>query len=319
MIERGRLIRIAIVASLPVAVVAAVLLVESMAGRGGADARDRPPRSASGSPPGEASVSANAPARSDREERGLRGEVSQLTTRLFLPPQAYGSDPADRGAWTLWSYSIASYGRDGFLSEERSFDAQNRLTGLSIRERDRDGVPVGLAARAADGTLDARCDYRYDGEGRLAREEWHDGSGSLTGRIDYEYDPRGRLARRLSEARYSDGSASRMETVYTHDARWRLVAEDHIDPRYEGVALRLEHAYDDERRTRTLHLQRGAWLEGIVFYSYDERGNLALESSYQIPEGVDDAPFRTASSPADIPIAYVSSETRYEYRYYGER
>lgn len=256
------------------------------------------------------------PARNDRQERGLAGEVSQVTTRLFRPPQAYGSDPAERSAWTLWSYSIDGYGRDGFLTEQRAFDAQNRLTGLSIRERDRDGVPSGLAMRGADGSLEARCAYRYDKAGRLVREEWYDGSGTLTGWYDYEYDSKGRLARRRMETRYSDGSVGRMETAYAHDERGRLVAEDHIDPRYEGVSLRLEYAYDGERLSRTLHLQRGRWLEGVVFFSYDARGNLAHESSYQIPESVDDAPFRRASSPGDIPIAYVSSERRYEYRYY---
>ena len=256
------------------------------------------------------------PARNDRQERGLTEEVSQVTMRLFMPPQAYGSDPADRSAWTLWSYSIEGYARDGFLTEQRAFDSQNRLTGLSIRERDRDGVPSGLAMRGADGSLEARCVYAYDKAGRLVREEWLDGSGALKGWYEYEYDLKGLVSTRRMETRYSDGSVNRMETVYTHDARGRLVAEDHIDPRYEGVSLRLEHAYEGDRRARTLHLQRGRWLEGIVFFSYDERGNLALEASYQIPESVDDAPFRRASSPSDIPLAYLSSELRYEYRYY---
>ncbi|TFG85012.1 MAG: hypothetical protein E4H20_01550 [Spirochaetales bacterium] len=252
---------------------------------------------------------------SDRTERGLSGNVRQVTMKLYYPPQAYGSVPVNRTALDLWMYSITVFDRDGFVSEERYFNRDNRLTSIAIHDRDKEGRPMGLTSRLANGDLELRLVYRYDDEGRRSREEYYDDNGLLTGSYDYRYDDRGRVESSMMEASYSDGSSRLNEIRYRYDASGSAVEEEYREQPSGDVMLRIAHAYRDGRRVYTSHYQRGRWLEGRVFYYYDPDGNLIKESSYQVPDDAEGR-YDGMTREEDFPLAFFSSETRYEYRYF---
>lgn len=256
--------------------------------------------------------------KSPREERGLSPEVRRVAARLFLPPQAYGASKTDRSAYSLLNYSVTVFDRDGTVVEEASYDAEGRSTGSTVYRLDPSGRAAGYEGRSADGDTIYGARYSRDEAGRLLRADYFDEKGEPTGSYSYAYDAAGRVTTRTMEASYEDGSNRRNVVSYSYDGAGRLLAEDYAEEDLGGVALRLEHAYEGGRKARTYHLQRGSWLEGIVFYSYDARGDLVKEASYQVPETVDDAPFRKATKETDLPIEYLSSEFRYEYEYFGD-
>lgn len=254
---------------------------------------------------------------SDRAERGLSDGVRQATTRLYMPSQAYGSVPSrDPASLTLWMYSIAVFGRDGFVADERSFDSGNRLTSLVVYERDADGRPSGSASRSPSGALEQRLVYRYDDAGRRYRREYYDADGGLTGFIEDRYDDRGRVAGRRTETYYSDGEIRSTETAFAYGPSGELLDETYLDPDSGRVLLRVSHAYEDGRRARSYHYQAGSWLEGVEFYYYDANGDLSRQASYQVPD--DGASYDAVAREDDMPPGSFSSETRYEYRYFDD-
>jgi len=245
----------------------------------------------------------------------LPDRVRQVTMKLYLPPQAYGSASADRKALELWMYSITAFAPDGFVSEERYFDRDNRLTSIVIHERDAQGRPSGAASRSPIGDLEQRLAYRYDERGRRAREEYYDAGGILIGSNEHRYDDRGRVQSTVMRVDYSDGSSRINEVRYRYDESGSAVEEEYREPPSSAVTLRVAHAYLDGRRAYSSHYQRGRWLEGRVFYAYDPDGNLIREASYQVPDDAEGR-YEAMTREEDFPASFFSSETRYEYRYF---
>jgi len=166
----------------------------------------------------------------ERAALGFLGEVEQVTA--YYHCEDYESVA---GEMIRAMYIVTRFGRDGQLLEEKSYDADNRMTGYRGLVRDGSGRIEEEHLWNSTGALLMRVEYQYDDEGRKSTEEFYNGDGDRTGVYFYEYDANGRLSRKLSEAIYSPEDRSTGNTVYEYDDRGRLISQSYYDDTFGGL------------------------------------------------------------------------------------
>jgi len=181
----------------------------------------------------------------ERAALGLLGEVKQVTAYYYCEDYESAAGEMIRAM-----YIVTLFGRDGQLLEEKSYNADNRMTGYRSLVRNESGRIEEERHWNSTGALLMRVEYHYDNGGRKEAEEFYNGNGDKTGVIFYEYDANGRLSRELSETVYSPEDRSTGNTVYEYDDRGRLILKSYYYDTLGGLMHRTVNTYEDDRRRR---------------------------------------------------------------------
>lgn len=173
---------------------------------------------------------------------------------------------------------LVSRYENGRVVEIVMYDGAERAIGRTTILRDPHGnAAVEEIDAGADGTVDWRGVYAYDGDSNLIREE-HDvaADGELEVLVDHRWE--GGLHVRTTVDRGVDGEADE-ETRYEHDVTGKLLRTT-FDADADGTPEVLEtRTYDQRGRLARFEVDLGA--DGVVDWRqdsvWDEHGNLLEE------------------------------------------
>lgn len=204
---------------------------------------------------------------------GLKGNVKTLHSQTYDASVVFDNVMEER----IWN-EFYNFNRNGGLTEQRSYDIDNRLSSRSVHKYE-NGICVKETNFNQEGEVSGVNVNVYDGEGNKKEEVRHDENGNVSDLYTYEYDRNGRQ----SEYRHTRANGELVfKRVFGYDEKGNLTSETDYNEKNEEVVKKVS-----EYNRNGLLKETGHYFNGVlaykILYEYDDRGYLI--SSLTIPYG----------------------------------
>lgn len=204
---------------------------------------------------------------------GLRGNVKSLHSQTYDANVVFDNLMEER----IWN-EFYNFNRNGNLTEQRSYDTDNRLSGRSVCKYEK-GICVKETNYNPEGEVSGSNTNVYDEMGNKTEEVRRDENGNVSGRFAYEYDREGRT---ISFAKMDSSGALVFKRLYAYDDRGNQISEVDYNNKNEECVKVLSKYNEYGALEETSHFSKGL-LDYKVLYEYDHKG--LLTSTLTVPYG----------------------------------
>lgn len=202
---------------------------------------------------------------------GLKGNVKSLHSQTYDASVVFDNVMEER----IWN-EFYNFNRNGGLTEQRSYDIDNRLSSRSVHKYE-NGICVKETSFNQEGEVSCVNVNVYDGEGNKKEEVRHDENGNVSDLYSYEYDRNGRQC----EYKHTRANGELVfRRVYEYNKSGNLVAEIDYNEKNEEFSKKVSVYNADGQIVESGHYHRGM-LSYKVLFEYDDKG--LLVSSLTIP------------------------------------
>lgn len=202
---------------------------------------------------------------------GLKGNVKSLRSQTYDASVVFDNVMEER----IWN-EFYKFNRNGCLTEQYSYDIDNRLSSKSIHKYE-GGNCVKETNYNCEGDISSENYKKYDTQGNKIEEEKRDENGNVSSRYEYEYDKTGRVSEyKLMDA---DGKLD-FKRVYQYNEKGDVVSETVYNEKNEEVARKQTDYNENGLIKETADYFKGV-LSSKVLYEYNEKG--LLVSTLTVP------------------------------------
>ena len=202
---------------------------------------------------------------------GLKGNVKSLHSQTYDASVVFDNVMEER----IWN-EFYNFNRNGGLTEQRSYDIDNRLSSRSVHKYE-NGICVKETNFNQEGEVSGVNVNVYDGNGNKKEEVRHDENGNVSDLYSYEYDRNGRQC----EYKHTRANGELVfRRVYEYNKSGNLVAEIDYNEKNEEFSKKVSVYNADGQIVESGHYHRGM-LSYKVLFEYDDKG--LLVSSLTIP------------------------------------
>lgn len=231
---------------------------------------------------------------------GLKGNVKSLHSQTYDASVVFDNVMEER----IWN-EFYNFNRNGGLTEQRSYDIDNRLSSRSVHKYE-NGICVKETNFNQEGEVSGVNVNVYDGNGNKKEEVRHDENGNVSDLYSYEYDRNGRQSeykhtrangelvfRRvyeynksgnlISETDYNEKNVEFSKKVSAYNAGGQLVEVGHY---HNGkLSYKVLFEYDDKGllvSSLTIPYEDKLLAEAKCVYEYDDHGNWVTETIFDV-------------------------------------
>lgn len=202
---------------------------------------------------------------------GLKGNVKTLHSQTYDASVVFDNVMEER----IWN-EFYNFNRNGGLTEQRSYDIDNRLSSRSVHKYE-NGICVKETNFNQEGEVSGVNVNVYDGEGNKKEEVRHDENGNVSDLYSYEYDRNGRQ----SEYKHTRANGELVfRRVYEYNKSGNLVSETDYNEKNVEFSKKVSAYNADGQLVEVGHYHNGK-LSYKVLFEYDDHG--LLVSSLTIP------------------------------------
>lgn len=204
---------------------------------------------------------------------GLKGNVKTLHSQTYDASVVFDNVMEER----IWN-EFYNFNRNGGLTEQRSYDIDNRLSNRSVHLYE-NGICVKETCFNPEGDVSGVNVNVYDDNGNKTEEVRHDENGNVSDKFSYEYDREGRPC--VYKHLRANGDLV-FKRVYAYDNVGNLISETGFNEKEEEMSKKVSVYSPKGQLMETDHYFSGL-LSYKVLFEYDANGYLT--SSLTIPYG----------------------------------
>ena len=202
---------------------------------------------------------------------GLKGNVKSLHSQTYDASVVFDNVMEER----IWN-EFYNFNRNGGLTEQRSYDIDNRLSSRSVHKYE-NGICVKETNFNQEGEVSGVNVNVYDGNGNKKEEVRHDENGNVSDLYSYEYDRNGRQC----EYKHTRANGELVfRRVYEYNKSGNLISETDYNDKNEEFSKRVSVYNGNGQIVEVGHYHKGL-LSYKVLFEYDDKG--LLVSSLTIP------------------------------------